>query len=295
VLSGYPLEELVSYIDWSPFFRAWELHGRYPDIFDDERVGERAREVFDDAYALLHEIIANKALTANGVYGFFPANSVGDDIEMYANESREQISFVFHLLRQQSEKAGDEFNKSLADFIAPRASGLADYVGGFAVTAGVGLEALVERFKADHDDYNAIMASALADRLAEAFAERLHKQARDDWGYGKGENLTGEDLIRERYRGIRPAWGYPACPDHTERTTLFTLLDAEKNTGIRLTETLAMYPGASVSGIYLAHPEAKYFAVGPINPDQVRDYALRKGWTVAEAERWLAPNLAYDP
>ena len=294
-LPNYPLEELVPYIDWSPFFRAWELHGRYPDIFNDPLVGEKARELYDEANALLKQIVCDKSLAANGVYAFWPANSVGDDIELYTDETRSEVLTTFHTLRQQGEKAGDQFNKALSDYVAPKASGLPDTIGGFAVTAGVGLEAIVENFKADHDDYNAIMASALADRLAEAFAERLHKQARDDWGYGQTESLTSEDLIKERYRGIRPAWGYPACPDHTERTTLFDLLRAPQNAGITLTETLAMYPGASVSGIYLAHPEAKYFAVGKIERDQIEDYARRKGWPVEKVERWLSPYLNYDP
>ncbi|MDQ2687951.1 MAG: methionine synthase, partial [Armatimonadota bacterium] len=295
VLPEFPLEELIPYMDWSPLFRAWELHGRYPDIFDDPLVGEKARELYDEARALLQTIVADKSLTANGVYGFWPANSVGDDIELYTDETRTEVLATFHTLRQQGEKASGQFNKALADYVAPKETGLRDYVGGFAVTAGMGLECIAQKFKADNDDYNAIMSSVLADRLAEAFAERLHKQARDDWGYGQTESLSNEDLIRERYQGIRPAWGYPACPDHTERTTLFDLLRAPENAGITLTESLAMFPGASVSGIYLAHPEAKYFAVGKIERDQIEDYARRKDWPVEKVERWLSPYLNYDP
>jgi 5-methyltetrahydrofolate--homocysteine methyltransferase len=294
-LPSFALDELVSYIDWSPFFRAWELHGRYPDIFDDPLVGEKARELYDEAKVLLQQIVCDRALTANGVYGFFPANSVGDDIELYTDETRSTVLATFHTLRQQGEKSGDQFNKALSDYIAPKETGLPDYLGAFAVTAGIGIEPIVERFKRDNDDYNAIMVSALADRLAEAFAERLHKQARDDWGFGQGEGLTTEDLIRERYRGIRPAWGYPACPDHTEKWTQFRLLDVEKNADIHLTESLAMFPGASVCGVYFGHPEAKYFNVGKIERDQVEDYARRKGMTVEEVERWLSPVLNYDP
>ena len=294
-MPGFPLEELVPYIDWSPFFRAWELHGRFPDILDDPIVGEKARELYDEARILLQQIVCEKALTANGVYGFFPANSVGDDIELYTDETRSTVLATFHTLRQQGEKSDDQFNKALSDYIAPKETGLTDYLGAFAVTSGVNIEPLVERFKRDHDDYNAIMVSALADRLAEAFAERLHKQARDDWGFGLGESLNTEDMIREKYRGIRPAWGYPACPDHTEKWTQFRLLDAEKNADMHLTESLAMMPGASVCGVYFGHPEAKYFNVGKIGRDQVDDYAVRKGMTVAEVERWLSPNLNYDP
>jgi 5-methyltetrahydrofolate--homocysteine methyltransferase len=294
-LESLPLSELVPFIDWSPFFMAWELRGKYPEIFQDAVVGERAKELFDDAQQILTRIVAECELRANGVYGFFPANAVGDDIELYTDETREQKLAVFHTLRQQSEKSSDQYNKALSDFVAPRETGLADYIGGFAVTAGVNIEPIVARYEKDNDDYNAIMVKALADRLAEAFAEYLHKQAREDWGYGGQEHLSNEDLIRERYRGIRPAWGYPACPDHTERTTLFEILDAQKNTGIWLTENLAMYPTASVSGIYLAHPEAKYFSVGKIDRDQIEDYARRKGVDVPTIERWLSPNLNYDP
>ncbi len=295
VLDDYPLEELVPYIDWSPFFMAWELRGKYPEIFQDPVVGEKAKEVFDDAQALLDTIVKGQLLKARGVYGFFPANAVGDDVEIYADDSRTDVRTTFHLLRQQSEKSAGEHNKSLADFIAPKETGLPDTVGGFAVTAGIGVDELVATFKADHDDYNAILVSALADRLAEAFAERLHEIARADWGYGKSESLTREDLIRERYRGIRPAPGYPACPDHTEKPILFGLLEVEKATGIYLTESMAMHPASSVSGWYFAHPESQYFSIGKIERDQVADYAHRKGMNLDEMERWLAPNLNYDP
>ena len=295
VLNDYPLEELVPYIDWSPFFMTWELRGKYPDIFQDEFVGAEAKKLFEDAQELLSYIVREKRLTARGIYGFFPANSGGDEIELYADDARTIVHDRFHLLRQQSEKTPGEPNKSLADYIAPKETNLADYIGAFAVTTGIGLESLIAEFKAQHDDYNAILASALADRLAEAFAERLHKQARDDWGYGLTETLTADDLIREKYRGIRPAWGYPACPDHTERITLWSLLNVEENVGISLTSSLAMYPGASVSGIYLAHPQSQYFAVGKIERDQVTAYATRKGWPLPEVERWLSPALNYDP
>jgi 5-methyltetrahydrofolate--homocysteine methyltransferase len=306
VLSPYPLAEIVPTIDWSPFFQAWELKGRFPAIFDDPIVGERARELFDDARRLLERIVSEELLVARGVYGLFPANSVDDDIEVYADEERSRVLLTFHTLRQQIEKtasagregeerADDRANLALADFLAPRESGRIDYVGAFAVTAGHGLDALVARFKAEHDDYSAIMAAALADRLAEAFAERLHAIARAAWGYGRDENLSNEDLIRERYRGIRPAPGYPACPDHTEKRLLFDLLGVEAATGITLTESYAMLPASSVSGFYFAHPEARYFGVGRIDRDQVADYSRRKGLPVAAVERWLRPNLNYDP
>ena len=294
-LRDLPLRELVPFIDWSPFFRAWELHGRYPDILTDPVVGVEAQKLHDEALLLLGQIIADNSLLANGVYGFWPANSVGDDIELYTDDTCQEVLAVVHTLRQQGEKTGDNANKALADFIAPRDTGIADYLGAFAVTTGLGADNLVQTFKLAHDDYNAIMVSALADRLAEAFAEYLHKQARDDWGFGCCENLSGEDLIKERYRGIRPAPGYPACPDHTEKWTLFTLLDAEHNAQIHLTESLAMHPASSVCGFYFAHPQAKYFSLGKIERDQVKDYAARKGMPVPEAERWLSPALAYDP
>jgi len=289
-----PLRELVPYIDWSPFFHTWELRGRYPDILADATVGPKAKELLADAQALLEEIIQEGLLTARAVYGFFPANSAGDDIEVYGDEARREVRAVFHTLRQQMEKPADQFNLALADFIAPKGSGRADHVGAFAVTAGIGIEALCATYEKDHDDYNSIMAKALADRLAEAFAEWLHKLVRIEWGYGKGESLTNEDLIRERYRGIRPAPGYPACPDHTEKRILFDLLGAEVRSGVTLTESFAMLPAASVSGLYFAHPQAKYFAVGKVNRDQVEDYASRKKLTLSDMERWLAPNLNYD-
>jgi len=286
------LTDLVPYVDWSPFFHAWELRGRYPQILDDATIGEKARELFADAQALLAEIVDGKLLSARGAWGFFPANSVGDDVELYADAAGEHLLATLHTLRQQQEKSGDAPYEALADFVAPRTSGRRDHVGLFAVTAGHGLPALCERFEKDHDDYRSILAKALADRLAEAFAERLHERAREEWGFG--ERLSHDDLIRERYRGIRPAPGYPACPDHTEKRTLFALLDAPARTGITLTESLAMLPTASVSGLYLAHPEAHYFAVGRLGRDQVADYARRKGMPLAEAERWLAPNLGYE-
>ena len=295
VLDAFPLGEIVPFIDWTPFFHTWELRGRYPKIFEDPTVGPKAKELFDDAQVLLKEIVGKKLLKARGVYGFFPASSVGDDIELYTDEMRTGVLTTFHTLRQQTPKPDGQFNLALADFIAPKSTGLADYFGAFAVTAGIGVEALCERFEKDHDDYNSIMSKALADRLAEGFAELLHKKAREDWGYGRTENFSSEELIRERYRGIRPAPGYPACPDHTEKRLLFDLLQAEKNAGILLTETFAMCPASSVSGFYFAHPEAKYFAVGKIGRDQVADYARRKNMDVGAIERWLSPNLNYDP
>ena len=294
VLDPVPLERIVPFIDWSPFFHTWELRGRYPKILDDPEVGPKAKELFDDAKALLQKIVQQELLTAKAVYGFFPANSVGDDIELYTDESRATVHATFHTLRQQGPKPEGQYNQALADFIAPKASGVSDYLGAFAVTSGVGIEALCGRFQQDHDDYNAIMSQALADRLAEGLAELLHKQARDDWEYGTTEQLTVEDLIRERYRGIRPAPGYPACPDHTEKRTLFELLEVQKHAGITLTESYAMYPASSVSGLYFAHPEARYFAVGKLGRDQVLDYQRRKQMDLQTVERWLSPNLNYD-
>jgi len=291
VIDAQPLSDLVPVIDWSPFFHTWELKGKYPTVLEDPVVGAKAKELFDDARGLLKEILDSRLLTAKAVYGLFPANSVGDDIEVYADESRSEVLTTFHTLRQQHEKPEGDANYALADFIAPKSTGLPDYVGGFAVTTGIGIEALCGRFEKDHDDYNAIMAKALADRLAEAFAEWLHREVRKAWGYGEEEHLSTEDLIRERYRGIRPAPGYPACPDHTEKRILFDLLEAERHAGIHLTETYAMLPAASVSGWYFAHPQAKYFAVGKIDHDQVKDYATRKQMDVTTVERWLSPNL----
>jgi 5-methyltetrahydrofolate--homocysteine methyltransferase len=291
----FPLARIEPFIDWSPLFQAWELRGVYPQILDDPTVGERARELFDDARKLLGEIIEKRLLTARAIYGLFPANSVGDDIEVYADESRSRVVATFHTLRQQAEKAQGQPNYALADFIAPRDGGKIDYVGAFAVTAGIGVDELAARFEKDHDDYNSIMTKALADRLAEALAELLHKDVRAIWGYGAGEELSPEDLIKEKYRGIRPAPGYPACPDHTEKRILFDLLDAERRVGIRLTESCAMTPAASVSGLYFAHPESKYFSVGKIDRDQVFDYHLRKDMPLHEVERWLGPNISYEP
>jgi len=291
----WPLADLVPFIDWSPFFAAWEMTGTYPRIFESPTRGAEARRLFDDAQRLLDRIVREKLLTARAVYGFFPGSAVGDDIELYTDESRAGLLATLHTLRQQNEKPEGQPNQALADFVAPREAGIADYVGAFAVTAGIGIEGLVERFERDHDDYSAIMTKALADRLAEALAEALHKRAREEWGYGRGESLSNADLIRERYRGIRPAPGYPACPDHSEKRVLFDLLQAERRAGIRLTETFAMLPAASVSGFYFSHPEARYFTVGRLDRDQVLDYARRKGLPLADVERWLSPNLNYEP
>ncbi len=290
VIDNQPLSELAPMIDWSPFFHTWELKGRYPNILKDPTVGERAQELFDDAQRLLNDILEKRLLTAKAVYGFYPANSVGDDIEVYRDESRTTVRATFHTLRQQLDKPAGQSNYALADFLAPKTTGVADWLGGFAVTTGLRLDAICERFEKDHDDYNSIMAKALADRLAEAFAEWLHREARKTWGY-ETEDLSNEALIKERYQGIRPAPGYPACPDHTEKRILFDLLDVEQSADIHLTETFAMLPAASVSGLYFAHPQAKYFAVGTIDHDQVKDYAARKQMDVTEVERWLAPNL----
>ncbi|MBD0315541.1 MAG: methionine synthase [Nitrospiraceae bacterium] len=294
-IEDQPLIELVPYIDWTPFFHTWELKGRYPGIFQDATVGPKARELYDDARRLLEEIIQKRMLKANGVYGFFAAASTGDDINLYADDSRTQVLTTVHTLRQQSEKPQGQAHLALADFVAPTESGRHDYMGAFAVTTGLGLDDLCKQFDKDHDDYNSIMAKALADRLAEAFAERLHQQVREAWGYGATEQLTQEELIREQYRGIRPAPGYPACPDHTEKRLMFDLLEVERQTGITLTESFAMLPAAAVSGWYFAHPEARYFAVGKIGKDQVEDYARRKGMPLAAMERWLSPNLSYEP
>jgi 5-methyltetrahydrofolate--homocysteine methyltransferase len=292
------ISDLVPFIDWSPFFHTWELRGRYPAILEKPE----AKKLFEDAQELLEEIIRGNLLTARGVYGFFPANSVVDDVELYTDDSRTRVLTTFRFLRQQMEKPEGQFNHCLADFIGPKASQLStinpplpDYLGAFAVTAGFGVEELCRKFEEDHDDYNSIMTKALADRLAEAFAELLHQRARKEWGYGQTENLTNEALIREKYRGIRPAAGYPACPDHTEKWTLWKLLEVEKNSGIKLTESCAMWPGASVSGLYFAHPESKYFAVGKIGRDQVLDYHRRKQMDLAAMERWLGPYLNYEP
>jgi 5-methyltetrahydrofolate--homocysteine methyltransferase len=289
------LSTLVDYIDWSPFFHTWELRGRYPVILEDAVVGTQASELFADAQQLLERIVKGNLLTARGVYGFWPANSSGDDVEIYRDETRAEVIARFHFLRQQMQKPAGQINYCLSDFVAPTGSGRRDYLGGFAVTAGIGADELAKKFQAEHDDYSAIMTKALADRLAEAFAEYLHRVARIAWGFGDDEALTNDDLIHERYRGIRPAPGYPASPDHVEKRTLFNLLRAEKNTGIALTESFAMNPGASVSGLYFSHPDARYFAVGKIERDQTRDYAARKDVSLGEVERWLAPNLNFEP
>ena len=295
VLDDLPLQTLIPYIDWSPFFSTWELKGKFPRIFEDPIVGVEAKKVYDHAQELLKRIVAEKLLTARGVYGFFPANSDGDDVVVYTDESRVTERARFPMLRQQWEREGQTTFLSLADFLAPAGCGLADYLGAFAVTAGVGSPELVDRYKRDLDDYNAIMAEALADRLAEACAEYLHESARKDWGYGLDERFSKDDLITEKYRGIRPAAGYPSCPDHTEKETLWRLLDVEQATGMTLTENYAMLPGASVSGLYFAHPQAHYFAVDLLTREQVEHYAKRKHMPLSEIERWLAPNLSYDP
>jgi 5-methyltetrahydrofolate--homocysteine methyltransferase len=295
VLDNFPLATLRNFIDWSPLFHAWGLKGVYPRILEHEQQGEQARQLFADANDLLERIIENNLIIARGVYGFFPASAVGDDIELYTDNKREKVLERFHFLRQQSNREGSEPCRSLADFIAPKETDLPDHIGAFAVTSGIRLKELCDRFRADNDDYNAIMAEAIADRLAEAFAECLHKRVRDEWGYGCAENLTTEEIIQEKYRGIRPAAGYPACPDHTEKGTLWRLLDVQSNTGMLLTESFAMWPGSSVSGLYFAHPESRYFSLGKIDRDQVADYHERKGMTMAEVERWLGQNLNYDP
>jgi len=295
VFKDIDLSEIREYIDWNPFFTAWQLAGKYPQIFDDEVVGVEAKKLFDDANTLLDKIIDNKSLRAHAVVGLFPANAVGDSIEVYKNENRDEVIAQFHMLRQQAKKRRGQSNKSLADYIAPKSTGKDDYIGGFAVTTGHGIEKIIERFEKEHDDYNKIMVKALADRLAEALAEMMHERVRKElWGYASDEHLNNEALVREQYKGIRPAPGYPANPDHTEKRTLFDLLDVEKNTGITLTESFAMYPAASVSGLYFANAEAEYFAVGKIEKDQVLDYHVRKELTVHEVEKWLSPYLNYD-
>ena len=295
VLDNFPLAELREYIDWSPLFHTWGLKGVYPRIFDHEGYGAQARQIFQEANVLLDEIVEQGLLTARGVYGFFPANAVGDDVELYGDSSRSKASDRFHFLRQQANREGSEPCRSLADFIAPKDRGLSDHIGAFAVTTGIGLKELCDGYRAKHDDYNAIMCEAIADRLAEAFAECLHKRVRREWSYGCDEHWSNEELIQEKYRGIRPAPGYPACPDHTEKGTIWRMLDVEGNTGMRLTESFAMWPGSSVSGLYFAHPESRYFTLGKIEKDQVLDYHERKGLPVTEVERWLGPNLNYEP
>jgi 5-methyltetrahydrofolate--homocysteine methyltransferase len=294
VLDNFPLATLREFIDWTPFFHTWELKGVYPRIFDDERQGEQARQIFAEANALLDTMIEKNLITARGVYGIFPASAVGDDVELYAVATRGKVLERFNFLRQQWNKEGSEPCRSLADFIAPKETGLSDHIGGFAVTSGIGLKELCDGFRAKHDDYNAIMAEAVADRLAEAFAECLHKRVRCEWGYGCNEGLSNAELIAEKYRGIRPAAGYPACPDHTEKGSLWKLLNVQANTGMLITESFAMWPGSSVSGLYFAHPESRYFSLGKIDRDQVADYSRRKGMSVSEIERWLGQNLNYD-
>src|SRR5579871_6303271 len=295
VLDNFPLATLREFIDWSPLFHAWGLKGVYPRILEHEEQGEQARQIFADANALLNRIIEENLSTARGVYGFFAASAVGDDVELYTDDARDKALERFHFLRQQANREGSEPCRSLADFIAPKETGLRDHIGAFAVTSGIGLKELCDRFRASNDDYNAIMAEAIADRLAEAFAECLHKRVRDEWGYGCAEGLSNADLIEEKYRGIRPAAGYPACPDHTEKGILWRLLDVQANTGMLITESFAMWPGSSVSGLYFAHPESRYFSLGKIDRDQVADYHVRKGMSVAEVERWLGQNLNYEP
>jgi 5-methyltetrahydrofolate--homocysteine methyltransferase len=295
VLENFPLATLREFIDWSPFFHTWGLKGVYPRILEHEGHGAQARQIFAEGNALLDQIVEKNLITARGVYGLFPASAIGDDVELYTDSTRTEVLEKFHFLRQQVHKEGSEPCRSLADFIAPKQTGLPDHIGAFAVTAGVGLKELCDCFRAKNDDYNAIMAEALADRLAEAFAECLHKRVRDEWGYGCAEQLSNEDFIHEKYRGIRPAAGYPACPDHTEKGPLWELLDVQANTGMLITESFAMWPGSSESGLYFAHPQSRYFSLGKIDRDQVADYAERKSMSVTEVERWLGPNLNYDP
>jgi 5-methyltetrahydrofolate--homocysteine methyltransferase len=295
VVEDFPLEVLREYIDWSPFFHTWGLKGLFPRILDDERQGDEARKLYADAQAMLDRMVAEKPIRARGVWGLFPANAIGDDVALYTDESRTEELERLHFLRQQTNHGGKEPCRSLVDFIAPVETGLRDSIGAFAVTTGLGLKEFTEGFKAVHDDYSAIMAEAIADRFAEAFAEALHKHVRDAWGYGCDEGLTIDEIIREKYRGIRPAPGYPACPDHTEKAAIWRLLDVEANTGIQITESYAMWPGSSVSGIYFAHPDSRFFSLGKIDRDQVAEYAERKGMSLREAERWLGPNLNYDP
>jgi 5-methyltetrahydrofolate--homocysteine methyltransferase len=292
----YDLAELREYIDWQPFFNAWEMKGRFPDILNNPATGDVARKLYDDAQSMLDTAIKEKWLTANGVIGFFPANAVGDDIEVYTDETRTEVLTTLHNLRQQGEHREGIPNRCLGDFIAPKETGLGDYVGAFAVTAGLGSQEKIVEFKAANDDYSAILLESIADRLAEAFAERMHQRVREEfWGYQPDEHLDNEALIGEKYVGIRPAPGYPACPEHTEKTTIWKLLDVAERAGIELTESMAMWPGAAVSGWYFSHPESQYFVVGRLAQDQVADYARRKGWTLQEAERWLSPNLGYNP
>jgi 5-methyltetrahydrofolate--homocysteine methyltransferase len=307
VFDDMPLEFLVPYIDWTPFFHTWELRGSYPKIFDDPDKGSEAKKLYEDAQQMLKQIVEERWIKARAVVGMFPANQVNDDdIEVYENDDRSRVKMTLHHLRQQTEKPPGKPNRCLADFVAPKDTGLKDYIGGFVVTAGLGIDEHIERFEKQNDDYRSIMLKALADRLAEAFAEHMHDRVRHiNWGYQEGdwtpdfglkaENFDNEKLVREEYQGIRPAPGYPACPEHTEKELLWELLDAEKNAGVTLTESMAMWPAAAVSGFYFSHPESTYFAVGKINRDQVEDYARRKGMSLEDAERWLGPALGYDP
>ena len=295
VFKDYNIKEISEYIDWTPFFNTWMLKGKFPQILEHEVVGEEARKLYKDAQQMIKEIIEKDLLIANAIVGLYPANAIGDDVEIYTDESRKEVKTTFHMLRQQGKKGSGLPNLSLADYVAPKESGKPDYMGAFAVTAGVGIEPLIEKYEAEHDDYNSIMIKAVADRLAEAFAELMHKKVRKElWGYATSEILDNEALIKEKYQGIRPAPGYPACPDHTEKRLLFDLLEAERHTGISLTESFAMYPASSVSGFYFMHEEAKYFGLGKIERDQVEDYAQRKEMSVEDTEKWLAPNLSYD-
>jgi 5-methyltetrahydrofolate--homocysteine methyltransferase len=296
LLKNYDLAEIAKYIDWGPFFQTWELSGPYPAILQDPIVGEAARNVLAEGQAMLKKIIEGRWLSASAVFGLFPAARVNnEDIEIYADESRKNVLMTWHNLRQQTEKPTGNPNLSVADFIAPKGSGVSDYIGAFAETGGIGIERRLEVFEKQHDDYSAIMLKALADRLAEAYTELLHARVRREfWGYAADEGLTSEELIAEKYRGIRPAPGYPACPDHTEKGALFELLAAER-AGIRLTESYAMHPASSVSGFYLSHPQSRYFAVGKVGRDQLTDYARRKNMALADVERWLAPHLGYEP
>jgi 5-methyltetrahydrofolate--homocysteine methyltransferase len=295
-IEDFDLSLLEEYIDWTPFFMSWQLAGKFPAILEDEKLGVEAKKLYNDARSMLRRMIDENWLTARAVIGIYPTNVVNDDsLEIYKDESRGEVIENFHHLRQQVKKAAGQPNICLTDFILPKETGKTDYIGSFAVSTGFGIEKWVEKFEADHDDYNAIMVKALADRLAEAFAERMHERVRKEfWGYASEEALENTDLIAEKYKGIRPAPGYPACPEHTEKQVLWKLMDVEANTGIKLTESCAMYPTAAVSGWYFAHPESKYFTVTGLSKDQIEDYAARKGMSVADMERWLGSVLNYD-
>lgn len=296
MFKDYPLKELLGYVDWMPFFNAWEFTGKFPDVLSDPVKGEAASNLYADARRMLKQVIAESWLNVRAVVGLFPANSVGDDVEVYADDKRGTVIETLSFLRQQKGKPPGQPHECLADYIAPKSSGARDYIGAFTVTAGIGIEEHIARFERGHDDYSSIMLKALADRLAEACAEHFHERVRREyWGHAAQESLTNAQLIREEYHGIRPAPGYPACPDHTEKAKLFKLLDAERNSGIRLTESYAMYPTAAVSGWYFSHPDAHYFGIGKIDRDQVEDYAARKGMAFAQMEKWLSPNLGYEP